>query len=445
MATFYNNLKVGASNNADEVRRLQNALISAGYNVGSTGADGIYGKNTAAAVRAYQQANGLTVDGIAGAKTQGALYGSAAVQTPFAGNNTAAWLSSGSASISGGTGAYPYAAYSPYSSYSPTVESSVPSSYPSYAESEDLIALRKRLEDYESSKPGEYESAYSDQINDLMDKISNREAFSYNYNEDPLYDQYRQAYTAQGRLAMQDSMGNAAALTGGYGSSYGQQVGQQTYQAYMQELNNKIPELAQDSFAHYQAEGQDMYNRLGMYQNQDASDYEKYLGRLQDYYNELDYLTGRYDTQYSQDYNEYLNRLAAYQDQRDFDYQKQIDQRNFAYQQQMDQRDFAYQQQRDAQAQANWQAEYNLSAQKSRSNGSSGGSSSGSRATSGSSAASYYFPDLTLSQAKQAVSVISREEGINTARQEALNLIASGKIIGVTKDDVNRAMSYLIN
>ena len=35
----------------DDVRKLQQALQSAGYDVGSTGADGVYGRNTQAAVR----------------------------------------------------------------------------------------------------------------------------------------------------------------------------------------------------------------------------------------------------------------------------------------------------------------------------------------------------------------------------------------------------------
>ena len=52
-----------------EVEKLQNALIAAGYDVGSTKADGVYGKNTEAAVKAYQKDNGLTVDGIAGKNT----------------------------------------------------------------------------------------------------------------------------------------------------------------------------------------------------------------------------------------------------------------------------------------------------------------------------------------------------------------------------------------
>ena len=56
------------------VRALQQALTSAGYNPGGT--DGVYGPNTANAVRAYQKANGLSVDGIAGAQTLGHLTSS---------------------------------------------------------------------------------------------------------------------------------------------------------------------------------------------------------------------------------------------------------------------------------------------------------------------------------------------------------------------------------
>lgn len=57
-----------------DVKQLQRALYNAGYTeVGS--ADGIYGKNTYAAVRNYQRDHGLTVDGVAGKKTQNSLYG----------------------------------------------------------------------------------------------------------------------------------------------------------------------------------------------------------------------------------------------------------------------------------------------------------------------------------------------------------------------------------
>lgn len=64
------NLRRG-SKGAD-VTKLQTALNALGYDCGA--ADGIFGAKTEAAVRAFQQANGLTVDGIAGKATQAALY-----------------------------------------------------------------------------------------------------------------------------------------------------------------------------------------------------------------------------------------------------------------------------------------------------------------------------------------------------------------------------------
>lgn len=52
------------------VKTLQENLISLGYSCGSAGADGDFGDKTDTAVRAFQKANGLTVDGLAGEKTQ---------------------------------------------------------------------------------------------------------------------------------------------------------------------------------------------------------------------------------------------------------------------------------------------------------------------------------------------------------------------------------------
>ena len=59
----------------DAVLRLQRALLNAGYSQVRV-ADGVYGRWTYDAVRAFQRDHGLSVDGIAGRKTQNALYGS---------------------------------------------------------------------------------------------------------------------------------------------------------------------------------------------------------------------------------------------------------------------------------------------------------------------------------------------------------------------------------
>ena len=55
------------------VTLLQTKLIQHGYSCGSTGADGDFGKNTEAAVKAFQRDNGLKDDGIVGSDTFNAL------------------------------------------------------------------------------------------------------------------------------------------------------------------------------------------------------------------------------------------------------------------------------------------------------------------------------------------------------------------------------------
>lgn len=57
-------LKMGSTGAA--VKALQRLLIHNGYSCGGKGADGDFGKGTAAALRRYQSAYGLTVDGVCG-------------------------------------------------------------------------------------------------------------------------------------------------------------------------------------------------------------------------------------------------------------------------------------------------------------------------------------------------------------------------------------------
>ena len=55
------------------VTLLQTQLVQRGYDIGSAGIDGVYGRGTEAAVKAFQRDNGLTQDGICGQKTWAAL------------------------------------------------------------------------------------------------------------------------------------------------------------------------------------------------------------------------------------------------------------------------------------------------------------------------------------------------------------------------------------
>lgn len=58
----------------EDVKELQSALIVLGYDLGKCGADGIFGRKTQAAVKAFQKDEGIQVDGIAGPVTYSRLY-----------------------------------------------------------------------------------------------------------------------------------------------------------------------------------------------------------------------------------------------------------------------------------------------------------------------------------------------------------------------------------
>lgn len=137
---------------------------------------------------------------------------------------------------------------------------------------------------------GGYQSKWSDQISDYLDRILNRDKFSYDVNSDALYQQYADQYARNGQMAMMDTMGQAAALTGGYGNSYAQAVGQQTYQNYMGQLNDVMPELYSMALNQYMNEGDQLNSQLAMMMQQDEIDYGRYQDRIAEQQNNFDRL-----------------------------------------------------------------------------------------------------------------------------------------------------------
>lgn len=133
------------------------------------------------------------------------------------------------------------------------------------------------------NKAPTYASSYDEEISEIYDKLTNREPFKYDYNADPLYNQYRESYMQQGKQAMRDSMGQTAALTGGYGSSYGSAVGQQQYDAYLSRLNDVLPELYGQAYDMYAAEGDALRQQYSMATDRQSTEYNQYRDALSDY------------------------------------------------------------------------------------------------------------------------------------------------------------------
>lgn len=228
---------------------------------------------------------------------------------------------------------------------------------PMYQRSDRVNEYYNKTRNLEKNKPDEFESKYEDQISSILDNIMNRPKFSYTSEDmvnDDLYKMYRDQYMRQGNLAMRDTMGNAAALTGGYGNTYASAAGQQAYDNYVSMLNDKALDFYDRAYQRYNDEGQNLYNQMNVVTGLDNTDYQRYRDTVSDYYNDLNYYNGRYNQEYGYDYGQYQDRVAADQ---------------WA-------QEFAFQKQQAAQEQANWEAEMALRRQAAASSGGGRGRSS---------------------------------------------------------------------
>lgn len=184
-------------------------------------------------------------------------------------------------------------------------------------------ALR-RMQETEGTRP-EYQDSYSRQLQDLYEKIMGREKFQYDAANDPVYQQYRQMYVQQGRQAMMDTMGQAAGLTGGYGSTYSQAAGQQQYDAYLQQLNQVVPELYAQARQAYNDEGDRLLQQYQMTGDLRDDEYSRYQDQLSDWWKNLSFQADRADTEYSRGAENWWNAENAGRQDREFAYQQKKD------------------------------------------------------------------------------------------------------------------------
>lgn len=186
-----------------------------------------------------------------------------------------------------------------------------------------------------------YLSRYQARIDALADAILNRDPFSYDKEKDPLYLQYKDTYTRGGQRGMQDTLAQVSARTGGLASSYAESAAQQTYNNYMAQLADKVPELYQLAYSMYMDDLTQDRNDLSMLMGLDDTAY------------------GRWSDDRNFGYNAYRDQVADRQWQQQFDYNASRDQvADSQWQTQFD-----YQKAQDALAQQNWQTQWDYQLQ----------------------------------------------------------------------------------
>lgn len=266
------NLSYGSR--GDEVKRLQTALNAQGYGLS---VDGVYGAKTQAAVRDYQSKNSLSVDGVAGPLTQGKLYGASV--------GTSAPASS-ILGVSAETAAGLKTAYNP---------------------SKEAETARKAAQEVEASAPAAPQTDYLDAA---WQALQAQGSFRYDLEQDPLYRQYAAMYQRWGRQAMEDTAGQAAALTGGYGSTYAETAGAAAYGQWMNELGALAPAFYDRALAGYEAERSRLQGNYAAAQTRSDAEWDRYRAARSDWESDRASAWDRADAAAEMSYREYQDLLS---------------------------------------------------------------------------------------------------------------------------------------
>lgn len=167
---------------------------------------------------------------------------------------------------------------------------------PSQAVTDAMAYTNSILEQISTGK-----TSYSDKLDAIMGQIENRPQFSYDFNTDPLFQNALASAMASGQTAMQDTIGQASALTGGYGSSYATSAANQAYNNSLKGAYDSLPSFYNIARDAYDREGEALYNQLGMYRTADESEYS----RMNNAYN---LNLNAANTMYERENSEYWNR-----------------------------------------------------------------------------------------------------------------------------------------
>ena len=76
----------------------------------------------------------------------------------------------------------------------------------------NLSNARAQLEEWEAKKPEDYTSKYKDRINGVMGQLDGMKEFSYDPTRDAAYEQYKNSYTRQAKLANENAQASAREL-----------------------------------------------------------------------------------------------------------------------------------------------------------------------------------------------------------------------------------------
>lgn len=172
----------------------------------------------------------------------------------------------------------------------------------------DMLAYINTPDDFEYEEEApELEDQYWGLAEAQMNKILNRDDFSYDVTTDPLFQQYQQMYRREGERAMQNTLAEVAAGAGGM-NTYAITAAQQANDYYNAQMMDKIPELYQLAYQMYLDDKASEVENLGLLQQMSETQYNRYRDTMNDWYNDKNFAYNYYrdkigDSQWLKNFN----------------------------------------------------------------------------------------------------------------------------------------------
>lgn len=186
---------------------------------------------------------------------------------------------------------------------------------------DDLLGQIGSFGSFSYDEAPTYENAFAQQQKDLLDRILNREDFSWSKETDPQWSSYKKSYLREGDRATANALAKASAASGGRPSSYAVNAATQAGDYYATKLNDVIPTLYQQAYERYLDEYNMKLKDLNAVNQQEQLDYAKYLDRLGQFNTDRGFAYQNY----ADDYDRLRSQLADVQGQDQIDYARYLD------------------------------------------------------------------------------------------------------------------------
>ena len=187
--------------------------------------------------------------------------------------------------------------------------------------SDDLLDRLGSFGSFSYDEAPTYENTFAQQQKDLLDRILNREDFSWSKETDPQWSSYKKSYLREGDRATANALAQASAASGGRPSSYAVNAATQAGDYYATKLNDVIPTLYQQAYERYLDEYNMKLKDLNAVNQQEQLDYAKYLDRLGQFNTDRGFAYQNY----ADDYDRLRSQLADVQGQDQIDYARYLD------------------------------------------------------------------------------------------------------------------------